>query len=735
TSNYDNLTNMTTTDTSSPYMYNATISADDISDQSNVSFLIVGNDTEGNEYVLNYSASGQGYNFVVDAVTPIIYETIDNFKPENYGNFSTLTGSNALAINVSANETNTGSEMFVYACLSNSTGCVGGEVALDNETCDSKSNTANPCYWSNSTFNTRNVADGIYNITFNATDLVENSNATDALFTKGLNILVDNTLPVFSYINISDGNTTRTNGTSLNSTFKIDNTQDITVRTSIADGNIDSLYLYYVCNSTNATTTNFYETIKMSTDSTIAARGSAATSSYMYSGTISKNCLEDGNETTFIIVGNDTAKNEFQINDTSISVETLFTITLNSTLVKVSDVNVTDGSYTRTTLDGTEYLQPKLNTFRIELQGEDKDKDGVLLYYNTTGSMSTDVNGFVSGYDDVLVMNNLTDATSSGNSKVMFNTTIDLAGNNSNTVEFYVVANDTSGYAILMGSYSYKIDGGGPSTPTLTAPSTTTIGPSDSIEYSCESSDGGSGIASWTWTLQKPNSATIEKTDTGVSKSTKSFSGTTETGSLGTYTVKCKATDNLGYVSGETSSTFSVSGTAGSTGGSGGGSSSTTLTVSFDVDLSDAKAGTIQAQQGRIKSFSFDGATKHTMTFDKVTASTVTITIASNPITVNLNLKEAKEIDINADGVNDISVTLKSIVNGLANIEISKMEAGAAVVVKEEEAVRGVEKEEVNEEKIEEKITPPEKGGNWLLVVLLIVILIMGIGYYRYKNR
>ena len=87
------------------------------------------------------------------------------------------------------------------------------------------------------------------------------------------------------------------------------------------------------------------------------------------------------------------------------------------------------------------------------------------------------------------------------------------------------------------------------------------------------------------------------------------------------------------------------------------------------------------------------------------------------------------------DGVNDISVMLKSVVNGLADLTISKIEIGAQIVTKEEEIARGIEKEdEIKGEKIlvEETITPPEKANkSWLLVILVIVILAVGI-YYKY---
>ena len=86
---------------------------------------------------------------------------------------------------------------------------------------------------------------------------------------------------------------------------------------------------------------------------------------------------------------------------------------------------------------------------------------------------------------------------------------------------------------------------------------------------------------------------------------------------------------------------------------------------------------------------------------------------------------ETKEIDVNGDGVNDLSIELVSIDDVQAEIDVKKLEGAEAVEVVEEE---------------EKVITPPpaapSRAGLW--ITILVILLVIGIGYYlitRKKNK
>src|SRR3989344_4150245 len=254
-------------------------------------------------------------------------------------------------------------------------------------------------------------------------------------------------------------------------------------------------------------------------------------------------------------------------------------------------------------------------------------------------------------------------------------------------------------------------------------------------QMTCRTTEAGSGVYRYTWTLTKPGGTTVTYTDdTSETSKARSFSGS-DINNAGTHTVSCKVMDGVGNIATSADSTFSVTyQTTSSSSGGGGSSTGATSTVSFDVDFSEVTTGSIKAQQGLIKSFSFDGNTKHTITFDKVTASSATVTIASNRITVTLNLGETKEVDINLDGVNDVKVKLKSVVNGLADVEISKIEAGAQVVAKEEKAAAGIPEAEPtpSEQPIPQPVSRSNAG---LWITLLVVLAVVVIGYLSYRKK
>jgi hypothetical protein len=320
-----------------------------------------------------------------------------------------------------------------------------------------------------------------------------------------------------------------------------------------------------------------------------------------------------------------------------------------------------------------------------------------------------------------------------------YETSIDLTGNDSNTIEMYVAVGNMTGdfgyadnlpgnYTLVAGPYRFTVDGGDPSVE-LSTPTQRGITTSESVTYTCTAIEGGSGVESYIWTITKPNGDKIpyDRVYSGLSTNTKTFRGV-NIGTPGTYSVECKIYDAVGNEGTATTSTtndFRVSVASSNSGGSGG----TAPTVSFDIDFTATSQATLKSAQGRIKSFSFDGITKHTITFNEVTATTATLIIASDPVTINLNVGQSKEVDVNGDGVNDMKVILNSIANSVADITVEKIEVGAEAIKREEREARGLPP-------TEEEVTPVAAANlAWLWWTLLVIAVIVVIGYVVNKRK
>ncbi len=98
----------------------------------------------------------------------------------------------------------------------------------------------------------------------------------------------------------------------------------------------------------------------------------------------------------------------------------------------------------------------------------------------------------------------------------------------------------------------------------------------------------------------------------------------------------------------------------------------------FDIPLHKEDIVSSGYQKGRIVTLSFDGTIEHTVTFDEVTSDSVTLTIKSFPITLRLSIGETKNVDVNDDGLDDLSVTLKGITDKTASIDFKKLEGAAS---------------------------------------------------------
>jgi len=264
-------------------------------------------------------------------------------------------------------------------------------------------------------------------------------------------------------------------------------------------------------------------------------------------------------------------------------------------------------------------------------------------------------------------------------------------------------------------------------TPSITIEKVTTASTIDvfgSMKYKCSVNDELYGGFTNTILLTKPSGATVsESFGSGVEHE---FSND-DTNEAGTYTVKCTTTETAyGRLSASASAEFRAehAGTAGggtSGGGSGGGSSAGTISggifVNLDLTTGDG-SGSLSGSQGTTKSFSVDGKTKHTVEFTVVGTNLVTLTIFSDPVKVQLNIGDVKDVDVDSDGVNDLRVTLNGITDGKADVTLTK---AAAVTVEEETA----EEEAAPSVAEEEVVTEEAKSSTGFIITIIVIVVIV----------
>jgi len=261
--------------------------------------------------------------------------------------------------------------------------------------------------------------------------------------------------------------------------------------------------------------------------------------------------------------------------------------------------------------------------------------------------------------------------------------TKNLTNHNDNVYSWYIYVCDSDSNCQTSGTRIFYLDRTYPIVNSI-SPSNGASSSSASVTFSYNVTD--TDIANCSLII----GGSIDQTNTSVSEdTTQTF---TKTMSNGNYNWNVNCTDYVGYTNSSSSRSLTVSvssGNGGNGGGGGGGSSTTTPTTvtptpkEFDVDFSTASTGTIEAKQGDVKTFSFQGEIKHSITTLTITNNSITLLITSDTITIQIKTGETKQIDMNSDGVNDIEIKLVSIIEGVADLLLTKLE-GADIVAQEE---------------------------------------------------
>ena len=172
-------------------------------------------------------------------------------------------------------------------------------------------------------------------------------------------------------------------------------------------------------------------------------------------------------------------------------------------------------------------------------------------------------------------------------------------------------------------------------------------------------------------------------------------------------------------------------GTAGGGGGGGSAATASTITGSTYVvneqQLSEGTSASLKAGDGFKATFKSSGQASsgdHTVKVSEVSASSAIIMITSDPLTFKLNIGQNKKVDVDADSIYDIEVTLTSITDGKADIKIMETTGDVPTGEGPISGGTGLEAPETPE-------TPEDKGGVskivWVIIAVVAIIIIAAV--------
>ncbi len=177
--------------------------------------------------------------------------------------------------------------------------------------------------------------------------------------------------------------------------------------------------------------------------------------------------------------------------------------------------------------------------------------------------------------------------------------------------------------------------------------------------------------------------------------------------------------------------------TATATSVGGGGASSGGLSGGLYLDV---KTGTtIEFQEGDRASFTVKGK-EHTILVTQVKADHVTFEIRSVPLIVIVETGKTKEVDVNGDGINDITITVNKVnmrYGQVAEISIKEIkETPAAIIIGETiKQIEGEEEKAIQEQPQTEEEKLKLKPTQTLLITLVILALLAIVVFFVINKK
>ncbi len=270
----------------------------------------------------------------------------------------------------------------------------------------------------------------------------------------------------------------------------------------------------------------------------------------------------------------------------------------------------------------------------------------------------------------------------------------------------------------------------------------TQFGPNAEVTLRCERTDKTAGVNFTEISIKTPADSTFisKKIDNSLLNPSTSFAHTeftypsAETQNLGFYDVQCRAIDRAGnlYTTNKTfeittqappsSSAYAIPGfkepIAKTIIGVGGVSNIGTLSSDGFARMMAETAIVIMTVNGE----------EHSFTILEVGDGYVKMEVASDPFEVRINEGETKEIDVDANGLNDLSVNLNMIYKSKADLVFTLLTTPTPTGTTPTPQRPG--EEEVLPEEVD------EAGFSWTtLFILLIVILLVVFFILHYVRR
>jgi len=263
--------------------------------------------------------------------------------------------------------------------------------------------------------------------------------------------------------------------------------------------------------------------------------------------------------------------------------------------------------------------------------------------------------------------------------------------------------------------------------------------------------------------VTKPSGATVTKTSSPAT-----FTGS-DTNEAGTYDVKCTVSEqgfgNFSTTTASKSFQAQYSSDGGSSGGSGGGgggsggSSSGVTSVTQESlatetssalssiesnAVSDTSTATVitgtasttqtlsQGSGVAISLQSLSGLTGtdlkeaiHSLYVEKVTSTSVTVVIASDPLKATISVGQSKKFDLNRDGTSDVEVKLNSVDGKDADLTITRLSEGADKLVIVPTVAEEAEEVAPSVAEGQPPVTGKPKMNTGLIVTIVVVLVVI----------
>ncbi|MDP2628407.1 MAG: hypothetical protein Q8P15_00740 [Nanoarchaeota archaeon] len=182
---------------------------------------------------------------------------------------------------------------------------------------------------------------------------------------------------------------------------------------------------------------------------------------------------------------------------------------------------------------------------------------------------------------------------------------------------------------------------------------------------------------------------------------------------------------NAGFSTKLTAYTSNCTGGGSAAAGSSSGSSTTTTVTTFAVSTEQAEAGYQKTLASNERVKVMVGNEYHYVTVKSISENSATIEVASDPVTLSLDVGESSKVDVDNDGIYDLYVMLNSITDGKADVTVQKI---SEPIPEGEGPVSG------NEETSSEE-TGEGSNLTWLWIVIGIVIVLAIIGMSMKKKK